>query len=58
MSYDTWLQRPYMIDTPHYKECPLHEDRDFADDDECVCVELDTDAKVNAEEMAFELSRE
>ena len=43
----------------HYKECPLHEDNDdYSDDDECACAELDTQAKADAEEMAFELARE
>ena len=43
----------------HYTECPYHEDNDdYVDGDECVCGELDAQAKADAQEQAFELARE
>ena len=58
MNYDAWLQQPYMIDKPHYEGCAWHEDNDPADDAECVCMQLDQEARAYAAEAKFDEARE
>ena len=59
--HQRWLEKPYTDqDRPHFGECPAHEDAPSERDQdiECECDTLHEQYKAEAEEMAFDLSRE